>query len=287
MLRTKLGATFASCVSALLLLSQASFASSNDVTHTDFHAATFTHSLAIDNGYLPLSPGTELTLEGTVNVNGSPAIHRVVFTVTDLSKKLDGAKSRVIYDVDATAGVVTEAELAFMAEDDRGNIWNTGEYPEVFEGGVFVGAPDAWIGGVQDALPGVGMRAEPRPGTSDYYQGLVPSIEFGDLASIVGIVPKLCVPVGCFRHVLQIKETNTFLAEGFQMKYYAPGVGNIKIDFLGGAEEESLQLVQVRKLGKEGLERVRTEALRLDRRAYRVTRDIYGDTPRAQIDLGP
>jgi hypothetical protein len=284
MLRTKLCATIASSVSVLFLSSQASFASSSDVTHTDFHAAKFTHSLAIDNGYLPLSPGTELTLEGTVNVNGSPAIHRVVFTVTDLSKKLDGVKSRVIYDVDSTAGIVTEAELAFMAEDDRGNIWNTGEYPEVFEDGVFMGAPAAWIGGVQDALPGVGMRARPRPGTSSYYQGLVPSIEFGDLASIVGIVPKLCVPAGCFRNVLQIKETNTFLTEGFQMKFYAPGVGNIRIDFLGGTEEESLELVRVRKLRKESLEDVRKEALLLDRRAYRVTPDIYGDTPRAQID---
>jgi hypothetical protein len=284
MLRTKLSASFALYVSVLFLSSQASFASGNDVTHTDFHAAKFTHSLAIDNGYLPLSPGTELTLEGTVNVDGSPAIHRVVFTVTDLSKKLDGAKSRVIYDVDSTAGVVTEAELAFMAEDDRGNIWNTGEYPEVFDGGVFQGSPAAWIGGVQDALPGVGMRARPRPGTSDYYQALVPSIEFGDLASIVGIVPKVCVPAGCFRDVLQIKETNTFLTEGFQMKYYAPGVGNIRIDFLGGAEQESLELVRVRKLRKEGLERVRKEALRLDHRAYHVAPDVYGDTPRAQVD---
>ena len=212
-------------------------------------------------------------------------MHRVVFTVTDLTKELDGVRSRVIYDVDSTAGVLAEAELAFMAQDDNGNVWNTGEYPEVFEDGVFVGAPAAWAGGVQDALPGVGMRVRPRAGTSDYYQGLVPSIEFGDIASIVGFVPEVCVPAGCFRNVLQIKETNTFASgEGFQMKYYAPRVGNIRIDFLGGAEEERLELVKVKHLGDDGLERARKAALRLDRRAYRFAPDVYGDTPNAVAD---
>jgi hypothetical protein len=220
-----------------------------------------------------------------VNVGGTPAVHRVVFTVTDLTKEVDGVRSRVIYDVDATDDVVTEAELAFMAQDEDGNVWNTGEYPEVFEDGVFVGAPAAWLAGVEDALAGVGMRAHPRPGTSDYYQGLVPSIEFGDVASIVGFVPEVCVPAGCFHHVLQVKETNVFApGEGFQMKYYAPGVGNIRIDFLGGQEQETLALVKVEKLGKKGVAEARRAALRLDRRAYRVAPDIFEGTPRAVVD---
>jgi hypothetical protein len=281
--------TLAACVAfavALGALSTPSTANAGDrpVVHTDFDAQDFPNGSDIDNRFLPLSPGTELTLEGTVNVDGAPAVHQVVFTVTDLTKELDGVRSRVIYDVDSTAGVVTEAELAFMAQDDDGNVWNTGEYPEVFENGDFAGAPAAWAGGVQDALAGVGMRVRPRPGTSEYYQGLVPSIEFGDLASIVGFVPEVCVPAGCFRNVLQIKETNTFVAEGFQMKYYAPRVGNIRIDFIGGAEEERLELVKVRKLGDVGLRKARNAAKRLDRRAYRVAPDVFGDTPKAVVD---
>jgi hypothetical protein len=209
----------------------------------------------------------------------------VVFTVTDLTKVVGGVRSRVIYDVDSTDGVVAEAELAFMAQDDDGNVWNTGEYPEVFEGGVFVGAPATWIAGVEDALAGVGMRVRPRPGTSDYFQGFIPSIEFADLASIVGFLPEMCVPAGCFRNVLEIRETNTFHPdEGFQLKYYAPRVGNIRIDFLGGAEEETLELVKVTKLGDHDLAKARRAALRLDHRAYRIAPDIYGDTPRAVVD---
>jgi hypothetical protein len=260
-------------------------AGAQPVTHEDFDASNFSHGSKIDNRFLPLSPGTQLTLEGTVNVGGAPAVHRVVFTVTDLTKEVDGVRSRVIYDVDSTDGVVAEAELAFMAQDDGGNVWNTGEYPEVFQDGVFVGAPATWIAGVEDALAGVGMRVRPRPGTSDYFQGLIPSIEFADLASIVGFVPELCVPAGCFRNVLEIQETNTFHPdEGFQLKYYAPRVGNIRIDFLGGAEQETLALVKRTKLGEDGLEKANHAALRLDRRAYRVAPEIYGSTPRAVED---
>ena len=255
------------------------------VTHEDYPDARFRESTSIDNKYLPFAPGMQYTLEGTVNAGGSPALHRVVLTVTDLSKKIDGVRSRVLYDVDSTEGVVTEAELAFMAQDDAGNVWLTGEYPEVFEEGVFAGAPAAWLNGTEDALAGVSMRVKPRANTSDYYQGLIPSIEFGDLASIVGFLPELCVPAGCYRNVLQIKETNVFAqGEGFQMKYYAPRVGNIRIDFLGGPEEETLQLVKVRRLGDDALERARNAAVRLDRRSYRVAPDIFGGTPRAVAD---
>jgi hypothetical protein len=65
----------------------------------------------------------------------------VVFTVTDLVKVVDGVTSRVVHDVDRQDGEVTEAELAFFAQDDRGNVWNLGEYPETFENGKFAGAP--------------------------------------------------------------------------------------------------------------------------------------------------
>ena len=255
------------------------------VTHEDYGDASFRDSTTIDNRYLPLAPGTQLTLEGTVNAGGTPAVHRVVFTVTDLSKKIDGVRSRVIYDVDSTQGVVTEAELAFMAQDDAGNVWNTGEYPEVFEDGTFVGAPAAWLNGSEDALAGVGMRVRPKPNTSGYYQGLVPSIEFGDIAAIVGVLPELCVPTGCYKNVLQIRETNTFaVGEGFQMKYYAPHVGNIRIDFLGGPEEETLQLVKVRHLGDDALERTRNAAQRLDRRSYRFAPGMFAGTPHSVAD---
>ena len=257
------------------------------VVHTDFNPNNFSWHEQIDNRYLPLFPGTKLTYEGTVNIDGVPALHRIEFAVTDLSKTFNGVTSRVIYDVDSTNGVTTEAELAFMAQDLSGNVWNSGEYPEVFEGGQFDGAPATWIAGVDDALAGVGMRNRPRPATSDYFQGVVPSIEFGDIASIVGFVPNMCVTAGCFKNVLEIKETNTFEpTEGFQLKYYAPNVGNIRIDFISGTEAETMQLVKIDLLVGEQLRELREAARLLDKRAYKFARGVYQKTPRVKADHG-
>ena len=61
----------------------------------------------------------------------------MTFTVTSLTKLVDGVRTRVVWDVDEADDRVTEAELAVFAKDRAGNIWNLGEYPEEYPGGVF------------------------------------------------------------------------------------------------------------------------------------------------------
>ena len=57
---------------------------------------------------------------------------RVVSTVTDLSKWIDGVRTLVIWEKDYTAGKLGESEIAFFAQDKAGNVWLLGEYPEEF-----------------------------------------------------------------------------------------------------------------------------------------------------------
>jgi hypothetical protein len=92
-----------------------------------------------------------------------------------------------------------------------------------------------------------------------------------------------CVPVGCYENVLVTDETNPYEeADGHQLKYYAPGVGNIRAAPRGGKEKEVLVLIDVRKLGPKALAKVRREALKLDKRAYRVRKDVYRRTAPAE-----
>lgn len=252
------------------------------VVHTDYRAAEFSHPAAITNASYPLAAGTRFTYEGSANRGGSVSAHKVVLTVTDLVKKIDGLNTRLLWDVDSSDGVVNEAELAFVAQDDDGNVWNMGEYPEEYDAGQFTGAPRTWLVGVGDALAGVGMRNIPRPHTSQYLQAYIASIQFGDVAVVEKIIPKLCIKLGCFKQVVQIRETNIFAsAEGYQLKYYAPGLGNIRIDFIGGTEQESLELTKVERLNRGEVTAARNAALRLDRRAYHTVSDVWGDSPPA------
>jgi hypothetical protein len=264
---------------------QAPKAAVKHVTEKDYAKATFSKPTKIDNKWFPLPAGTEYVFEGRSNRGKGQRPHRVIFTVTDLTKVIDGVRTRVMWDRDINDGELLEAELAFFAQDDAGNVWAFGEYPEEYDGGKFEGAPDTWIVGRAGTKAGVHMRATPRPGTSSYAQGVAPAIGFGDRAKVQKVGQRACVPVGCYDNVLVTDETNPLEPnDGHQLKFYAPGVGVIRAaPGVGGKEREVLDLVKVRKLGPQALAHVRREALKLDRRAYRAAK-VYRGTPPAQRD---
>ncbi len=258
------------------------------VTEKDFDASNFPAAPKVDNRWYPLVPGTQLVMEGRANRGHGRLPHRVVTTVTDLTKVIDGVRSVVIWDRDINEGQLEESELAFQAQDNEGNVWLLGEYPEVYEDGRLQGAEDTWIAGLQGARPGVLMRASPRARTPSYLEGFAPRIEFQDRAKVSKTGIRNCVPVGCYEDVLLIDEWNPLEAgDAHQLKSYAPGVGNIRVGAVNDPEAEELVLVAVRHLGGDALAAVRTQALRLDARAYVVRKDLYRHTPRAQAGQSP
>jgi hypothetical protein len=254
-------------------------AEAKPAVHSDFDAGKFSDSTNIDNEYSPLEPGTQYIFEGRSNRGLGRLPHQVIFTVTDLTKEIDGVTAVVMYDQDINDGKLLEGELATFAQDDDGNVWNMGEYPEEYEDGR-VRAPDTWIAGLDGALGGIMMRSQPRVGTSSYRQGWAPDIEFADVARVHQAGLRDCVPLRCFTNVLVTDETNpTEPDDGHQRKFYAQGVGNIRAAPAGGKEKEVLVLTRVRRLGAAEMARARREAMKLDRRAYRVRADLYGRTP--------
>jgi len=252
-----------------------------------FDAGKFTDPTRIDNRWLPLTPGTQLILEGQANRGGGASTHRVVFTVTDLTKVINGVRTVVVWDRDINENQIVERELAFFAQDDEGNVWNLGEYPEEFENGQFVGAPSTWIAGLADARPGIHMRATPKLGGPRYLQGWVPSIEFLDCAKVIRKGMDICVPFGCFEDVLLTDEVSPLdRGGGHQRKYHAPGVGIVQVGAVGDPEGETLALIKLVQLSPESLEVARERACALDARGHRFS-EVYSQTLPAEHDGQP
>jgi hypothetical protein len=206
-----------------------------------------------------------------------------VTTVTDLTKVIDGVRTLVISERDYTAGQLSEPELAFFAQDDEGNVWLVGEYPEEYEDGKFDKAP-AWISGQKGARAGITMLAEPRLDTPDYAQGYAPPpVDFTDRARVYKMGQQTCVPVECYENVLVTEEFNPDEPDAYQLKYYAPGGGNVRVGWRGEKEEEkeTLELVDYQHLSSEALAKVRRAAMEMDRRAYERS-EVYRDTPPAK-----
>ena len=252
----------------------------------DFERAQFEKSSTrINNQWLPLKPGTQLTYKGSAIPEDemNRAKRRVVTTVTDLSKWIDGVRTLVIWERDYTAGELGESEIAFFAQDKAGNVWLLGEYPEEYENRKVVDAP-TWISGRKGAYAGIAMLANPRVGSPDYAQGFAPApIEFKDRARVYKKGQKTCVPVKCYMDVLVIEEFEKGEPGIFHLKYYAPKVGLVRVGWRGVNEEEkeTLALVKRQQLSSKELANARKTALKLDKRAYKRS-EVYRSTPPAK-----
>jgi len=249
------------------------------VSASDFDAEFFADSPTIDNTWLPMKPGTQLVFTGTTTEGKEKVPHRLVFTITDMTKEISGVRTVVLWDRDFSSGELVEAEIAFFAQDDDGNLWQLGEHPEEYEEGKIVASP-TWIHGQQGARAGLTMQAGPRLGTKSYSLGWGPAVGFNDRARVLRVGQKNCVPMGCYKDVLVVDEYNPDEPGKHQLKYYARGVGNIRVGWLGAKEDskEELVLVAVRHLSPKEMAAAHTAALKLERSAYKRSKAAYGTT---------
>ena len=245
-----------------------------------FSADHFPVRPRIDNKWLPLVPGANSVLSGTVEGDdGALHQHSIVATVTDLTKTINGVRTLVVFERDFDNGELQESELAFQAQDRVGRVWNIGEYPEEYENGKLAGAPSTWLAGVARATAGVGMLANPQPSTPSYLQGRAPAVDFFDCGMVAKTHQHVCVPVGCFNEVLVIDEWAPLDPEGgHQLKYHAPGVGSIKVAAAGGVNAEALTLASTSTLNPAALAKIRDAVIAQDRRGYRVAKNVYAHT---------
>lgn len=243
--------------------------------------AGFSNPTNIDNQWLPMQPGTQWVVEGISVEEGEEIPHRIEFTVTDLTKEIDGVQTVVAWIVDISDGEVVEKELAFYAQDDDGNVWYFGEHPEEFEDGEFVAAP-TWLSGIADAQAGIKMWDNPEMGTSAYFQGWGPEVEWTDYGQIDEVAAETCVALDCYENVLIIAESSLDESGAFQLKYYATGVGNVQVGWKGDdTAYEELELVAWNQLDEAALAAIREEALALEAHAYEVS-EVYSQTSPAQ-----
>ena len=243
-----------------------------------FDPAAFADATTIDNRWFPLAPGTEYLFEGSTLEDGELSKHWLEFTVTDLVKEIGGVPTVVAWIVDYSDGELVEKEIAFYAQDKDGNVWYLGEHPEEYEEGKFITAP-TWIHGIAEARAGIMMTAAPRAGSPSYSQGWGPAVDFSDRGEVSEILEELCTAIECYSDVVVVREFTEMEPGASQLKFYAPGVGNIRVSWRGAdAQQEDLELIGINQLNPDEMAEVRAEALELEAHAFQVSPDVYGLT---------
>lgn len=224
-------------------------------------------SANITNEWWPLKPGTRWTWEGSAFDGDTRIKRKIVFTITDLTKDLAGVRTVVGLDLDYNDGKLVESELIFLAQDKAGNVKHFGETVEHYdEEGKYDGTRVWLVGYLEGAKSGVMMPANPHVGTPAYQQGFAPPpFNWNDFGRVAQAGQKTCVKAGCYTDVIVIEEFEPAYPDAFQLKYYARGIGQVRVGWRGKeeTEKETLELVKVEQISPEELARVRTEALRM------------------------
>lgn len=251
-----------------------------DSTLEALDVKAFSKPTVITNKWMPQKPGMRYVYEGTaVEDDGKVVPHKIEINITDLVKVIGGVANIVSYDLDISDNELVEAELAFFAQDDIGNVWHFGQYPEEYEDGKFIRAP-AWIHGYEHAYAGIMMKAEPKLGTRSYSQGYGPAVGWTDRGTTYQMGQDVSVRHGRYTDVMVVRETAKHEGDAYQLKYYAPGVGNIKVGWMGSAEktQEMLELVKIEELSPKALADVRAKAMALEKSAYARSKTVYALT---------
>ena len=190
----------------------------------------------IDNPYWPMSPGTQWTYR---EVDEEGAELEVVVTVTMATKDIaNGVTARVVRDSVTEDGVLIEDTFDWYAQDADGTIWYLGEDTAEFEDGEIVSTAGSFEAGVDGALAGIIMPADPVDGMQyrqEYYQG-----EAEDNGEILSTEEQVDVQAGHYDDVILTKDTITIEPDVVEYKLYAGGVGPVLVFGVsgGGGREE-------------------------------------------------
>jgi hypothetical protein len=193
----------------------------------------------VDNPYMPLSPGTTFIYDGTTE-NGNE--HNEVY-VSSETKTILGVECVVVKDTVVVDGILEEATLDWYAQDKSGNVWYFGEDSKEYQEGGVVSPAGSWEAGVNGALPGIVMQADPAVGDTyrqEYYKG-----EAEDWASVLSLTESATVGTGAYSKVLVTKEWSGLdNPPVYEHKYYAEGVGFILTKYIERGFE--MQLTEIR-----------------------------------------
>lgn len=176
-------------------------------------------SNVVDNPYFPLKPGRRMRYEDPLSGE------TLVIEVTHRTKNVMGVRSVVVIETVAENGQTVEISENWFAQDRDGTVWYFGELSRDFQDGVPVSTAGSWEAGVNGALPGIIMQAQPEPGDT-YFQEHAPGVA-EDMASVQSVTWSESTPSGTYSGVLKTKEWTPLEGGSVEYKYYAPGVGLI------------------------------------------------------------
>ena len=192
--------------------------------------------VALDHPFWPMATGSRWVYSET---DGDGNEQRVEVTVLDETKEIVGIQAQVVHDIVTLDGETVEDTLDWYAQDSIGNLWYLGEDTKEYENGAVVSTEGSWEAGVDGALPGIILPADPQVGMTyrqEFYAG-----QAEDSAEILALDEHVEVPAGTYDGCLKTRDYTPLDPGVEEQKWYARGVGPVQVvQTKGGMSEERL-----------------------------------------------
>ena len=158
---------------------------------------------------------------------------------TQTKKIANGITARVVRDTVRAGGSIIEDTFDWYAQDASGNVWYLGESTAEFENGKVTSRSGSFEAGVDGALAGIILPANPAPGMryrQEYYAG-----QAEDNGEVLSTAEMVQVRTGRYRGALLTKDTIAIEPNVQEYKLYAKGVGPVlTLGVSGGSSREEL-----------------------------------------------
>ncbi|MEW6750125.1 MAG: hypothetical protein AB1505_04010 [Candidatus Latescibacterota bacterium] len=191
---------------------------------------------AVDNPYFPLVPGTRWEYTG----NTDEGTETTIVEVLAEKRLVNGVQATVVRDQVSLDGEVTEDTSDWFAQDAAGNVWYLGEESKEMENGRVVSTEGSWEWGVDGALPGIIMWADPAAHVGEEYQQEYYVGEAEDWGRVVALGDSVRVPFGRFTDCIRTEDWNALEKGSRESKYYCRQIG-VALELEG--RDERVELV--------------------------------------------
>ncbi len=186
-----------------------------------------------DNPWFPLAPGLVTRLRGT---DGDEHFRETV-RVTDRTRTVAGVRVTVVHDVVRRPdGTLAEKTDDWYAADHDGNVWYFGEDTGTYDAhGHLEDKEGSWEAGVDGAVAGIIMPADPRPSYAarmEFSKGVAE-----DQAWVVQRLPRVTTPGGTEEDIVRTLEWSRLEPKVVSMKFYARGLGIVEEKDIAAGDE--------------------------------------------------
>lgn len=201
---------------------------------------------SITNKYFSLPVGAKFEYEGETE----DGLETIKIEIPGDTKTVMGVKTLVYRDRVWLDGELIEDTKDYLAQDKAGNVWYFGEDVNNYEDGELQDHDGSWLAGVDGALPGIWMKANPVVGETyrqEYYKG-----EAEDKAKVLSLTETVKVPYGTFMHCLKTLDMNPLEVGTEEYKYYCPQAKQFVLE-VNVADGERIELVSILGMGASNM----------------------------------